>query len=76
MLRQPIDDEGCDVECPMCGRRHFDGRCSCCGYIRTCAGCEQTKQPNKLYWNSGPVFLCEPCADHAFEIQNDDAKTP
>lgn len=40
-----------------------------------CDGCGTTKDL-KLFWNEGPVFLCGPCADYAFDNQLFDARTP
>jgi len=74
LLRTPKDDEGCDVECKYCPRHLLTGRCSC-GYVRQCDGC-QTTEGLKLFWNEGPVFLCGPCADYAFDNQLFDARTP
>lgn len=65
MLRFPIDDEGCDIECGLCGRRLITGRCTCCGWVRTCDTCHQPA--TEFLWNDGPVFLCEGCATYAFE---------
>lgn len=80
LLRQPTNDEGCDVECGYCLRVHRTGTCSSCGYVRRCNECGN--QATEFLWSDngdgtgGAVFLCKPCADYAFEVQSDDARTP
>lgn len=74
MLRKPMNDEGCDVECKYCGRQLLTGRCACCGYVRECDGC--SSKAVEFHWNNGPVFLCVECTKQAYEQQMDDARAP
>jgi hypothetical protein len=82
MLRTTKDDEGCDSECGLCGHWLLTGRCSHCGWIRPCCGCgapatatfaNETHESSRRHVDL--VFMCGPCAKHAFEIQNDDARS-
>lgn len=82
MLRTIKDDEGCDSECSLCGRHLLTGRCFACGYVRLCCNCgvnatetlvNETHENGKKHIDL--LFMCKPCADYGFELQNDDART-
>lgn len=69
-------DEGCDAECPLCGRWCLYGTCSRCGYTIPCCGCGQ--KSTGIYVNDCEkhldfIRMCDACAEQAFEVQNDDA---
>lgn len=81
MLRTLRNDEGCDIECPLCGRHCLYGKCFRCGYIIPCVGCgvksevllvDDCDKDKKLHF----LRMCNACADKAFELQNDDSTLP